>query len=107
MQLSIIVPTYNEAPNIAELVRRVTTEADGIEAEIIFVDDSTDATPDVVREVAASAALPVRVGGGGREGRWWWGVGSGFPASCRWSWSPLRGRAHQCVGCAGCCLRTV
>ncbi len=61
MQLSIIVPTYNEAPNVAELVRRVTAETDGIEAEIIFVDDSTDATPDVVREVAASASLPVRL----------------------------------------------
>ena len=61
MQLSIIVPTYNEAPNVAELVRRVTAETDGIEAEIIFVDDSTDATPDIVREVAASASLPVRL----------------------------------------------
>ena len=55
MQLSIIVPTYNEAPNVAELVRRVTAETRGIDAEMIFVDDSTDATPDVVREVAASA----------------------------------------------------
>ncbi|CAN5553304.1 glycosyltransferase family 2 protein [soil metagenome] len=61
MQLSIIVPTYNEAPNVAELVRRVTDETRGLDAEIIFVDDSTDATPDVVREVAASAALPVRL----------------------------------------------
>ncbi|HWM17206.1 MAG TPA: glycosyltransferase family 2 protein [Microbacterium sp.] len=61
MQLSIIVPTYNEAPNVAELVRRVTAETEGIDAEIIFVDDSTDATPDVVREVAASASLPVRL----------------------------------------------
>lgn len=61
MQLSIIVPTYNEAPNVAELVRRVTAETAGIDAEIIFVDDSTDATPDVVRNLAASAALPVRV----------------------------------------------
>ncbi|MCR2808158.1 MULTISPECIES: glycosyltransferase [unclassified Microbacterium] len=61
MELSIIVPTYNEAPNVAELVRRVTAETAGIDAEIIFVDDSTDATPDVVREVAASAALPVRL----------------------------------------------
>ena len=33
----------------------------GIDAEIIFVDDSTDDTPDVIREVAASAALPVRL----------------------------------------------
>jgi dolichol-phosphate mannosyltransferase len=61
MQLSIIVPTYNEAPNVAELVRRVAVAADGIDAEIVFVDDSTDATPDVVREIAASAPLPVRV----------------------------------------------
>ena len=61
MQLSIIVPTYNEAPNVAELVRRVTTAVEGIDAEIIFVDDSTDDTPDVIREVAASAALPVRL----------------------------------------------
>ncbi len=63
MQLSIVVPTYNEAPNVAELVRRVTAAVDGegIEAEIVFVDDSTDATPDVIREVAASASLPVRL----------------------------------------------
>src|SRR5918993_244757 len=61
MQLSIIVPTYNEAPNVAELVRRVERETRGIDAEIIFVDDSTDATPEVIREVAASAGLPVRL----------------------------------------------
>jgi dolichol-phosphate mannosyltransferase len=61
MQLSIIVPTYNEAPNVAELVRRVAAETRGIDAEIIFVDDSTDGTPDVIREVAASAAVSVRL----------------------------------------------
>lgn len=61
VQLSIIVPTFNEAPNVAELVRRVTAAAEGIDAEIIFVDDSTDDTPDVIREVAASASLPVRL----------------------------------------------
>ena len=71
MQLSIIVPTYNEAPNVAELVRRVTAAVEsvsveagvpgGLEAEIVFVDDSTDATPDVIREVAASASIPVRL----------------------------------------------
>ncbi|SDG42368.1 glycosyltransferase [Microbacterium pygmaeum] len=66
MHLSIIVPTYNEAPNVAELVRRVTetlrTPAmQGVDAEIIFVDDSTDATPDAIVAVAASASLPVRL----------------------------------------------
>ena len=61
MQLSIIVPTFNEAPNVAELVRRVAIETAGMDAELVFVDDSTDATPDVIREVAASAPLPVRL----------------------------------------------
>ena len=61
MQLSIIVPTFNEAPNVAELIRRVTAAVEGIDAEVIFVDDSTDHTPDVIREVAASAGLPVRL----------------------------------------------
>ena len=61
VQLSIIVPTYNEAPNVSELVRRVTAAVEGIDAEVIFVDDSTDATPEIVREVASTAALPVRV----------------------------------------------
>lgn len=61
MQLSIIVPTYNEAPNVAELVRRVADAVRGIEAEIVFVDDSTDATAAVIAEIAASAPLPVRL----------------------------------------------
>ncbi|WP_067164426.1 glycosyltransferase [Microbacterium sp. TNHR37B] len=67
MDLSIIVPTYNEAPNVAELVRRVAAALDGAgggvrtTAEIIFVDDSTDDTPEVVRLVAEQAPLPVRL----------------------------------------------
>ena len=61
VQLSIIVPTFNEAPNVAELIRRVTAAVEGIDAEVVFVDDSTDDTPDVIREVAASASLPVRL----------------------------------------------
>ncbi|WP_194397225.1 glycosyltransferase [Microbacterium atlanticum] len=65
MQLSIIVPTFNEAPNVAELVRRIAAALalvpGGVDAEILFVDDSTDATPDVIRGIAASAPLPVRL----------------------------------------------
>jgi dolichol-phosphate mannosyltransferase len=73
MLLSIVVPTFNEAPNIEELVLRVASAVDGagIDAEIVFVDDSTDATPDVIREVAdrlaaeraqaAASTLPVRL----------------------------------------------
>ncbi len=61
VQLSIIVPTFNEAPNVAELVRRVSAAVEGIDAEIVFVDDSTDATPAVVRDIATSSSLPVRL----------------------------------------------
>ncbi|QCB93751.1 glycosyltransferase [Cellulomonas shaoxiangyii] len=60
-RLTVIVPTFNEAPNVAELVRRVAAATSGIDAELLFVDDSTDGTADVVRAVAPTAGLPVRV----------------------------------------------
>ena len=44
-----------------ELVRRVAAAVSGMDAEILFVDDSIDDTPDVVRAVAAEAQLPVRL----------------------------------------------
>ncbi|WP_239451774.1 glycosyltransferase [Frondihabitans sp. PAMC 28766] len=61
MELSVIVPTFNEAPNVEELVRRVTAATAGLDAEIVFVDDSRDNTPDVIREVASRAGMPVRL----------------------------------------------
>ncbi|MGB4779551.1 glycosyltransferase [Microbacterium sp.] len=61
MQLTIIVPTFNEAPNVAELVQRVAAATAGIDTEIVFVDDSSDETPEVIRDVAATAPLPVRL----------------------------------------------
>lgn len=61
MQLTVIVPTFNEAPNVAELVRRTAAATGDFDTEMIFVDDSTDATPDTIREVAAAASIPVRL----------------------------------------------
>jgi dolichol-phosphate mannosyltransferase len=61
VDLSIVVPTFNEAPNIAELVRRIASATEGLDREILFVDDSTDATPAEIERVAASAPLPVRL----------------------------------------------
>ncbi len=61
MDLSVIVPTFNEGPNVAELVRRTTDALAGRAIEVIFVDDSTDDTPDVIRMVAAAATVPVRL----------------------------------------------
>ena len=39
--LSIVVPTFNERDNVAELVRRIGESLFGIEWEIVFVDDDS------------------------------------------------------------------
>jgi dolichol-phosphate mannosyltransferase len=56
--MSVVVPTYNEAANIDELLARLvaTLPAD---CEVIFVDDSTDSTPEVIRAAAKQCAIPV------------------------------------------------
>ena len=59
--VTVIVPTYNERQNVAELVRRVAHALHGIDAEILFVDDSSDDTAIEVERVAQNAPLPVRV----------------------------------------------
>lgn len=61
MDVSVIVPTFNEAPNVRELVERIQTSLRGRLAEIVFVDDSNDDTPTVIEHVAAQAAIPVRL----------------------------------------------
>jgi len=60
-RVTVIVPTFNEAPNVAELVRRVGAATRGLGVELLFVDDSSDDTAAVVRAVAPTAELPVRV----------------------------------------------
>ncbi|MBK1694450.1 dolichol monophosphate mannose synthase [Chromatium weissei] len=56
-ELAIIVPTYNEAHSVAELVRRVTAVLNTTAWEIIFVDDdSPDGTAEQVRELARQNA---------------------------------------------------
>ncbi len=61
MNLSIIVPTFNEAANVDELVERIGAAMQGRAFEIIFVDDSTDDTPARVREIANRVDFPVRL----------------------------------------------
>ena len=52
-QLSIIVPTFKERGNVAELVRRLDLALAGIAWEAIFVDDnSPDGTAAAVKELA-------------------------------------------------------
>lgn len=59
MRVTVVVPTFNEGPNVAELVRRIAEATTGLDCRVLFVDDSTDDTPAVVARVAADAAIPV------------------------------------------------
>ena len=49
--LSIVVPTYNEAGNIRRLVERVSQALGETRFELIVVDDSTDGTEQLLREM--------------------------------------------------------
>src|SRR5260221_3600078 len=53
-ELSVVVPTFKERGNVAELVRRLEASLAGIAWEAIFVDDnSPDGTAAAVKEIAA------------------------------------------------------
>ncbi|OZB89897.1 MAG: glycosyl transferase family 2, partial [Microbacterium sp. 14-71-5] len=58
---TVIIPTFNERDNIAALISRVSAALSDRDGEILFVDDSTDDTPGVIRTLAASAPMPVRL----------------------------------------------
>jgi dolichol-phosphate mannosyltransferase len=57
--LSIILPTRNEAANIHPLMDRITKTVCGVSTEVLFVDDSEDDTPQVIREMAEDSPLDV------------------------------------------------
>src|ERR671920_1132354 len=49
--LTLVVPTRNEAANIPVLVGELRESLSGIEYRVVFVDDSTDETPEVIRDL--------------------------------------------------------
>src|SRR5882762_6084957 len=57
--LTVIIPTRNEAGNVASLVSRLDAALGDLGAGILFVDDSSDQTPQRIVEVAASVVRPV------------------------------------------------
>jgi cellulose synthase/poly-beta-1,6-N-acetylglucosamine synthase-like glycosyltransferase len=62
--MSVIIPTLNEATNIAELLSRLgqTLTQASIPCEIIIVDDhSTDNTVSIVETIAQEQTLPIRI----------------------------------------------
>lgn len=66
MAITVVVPTFNEGPNVIELVRRLDEALSGaVGARILFVDDSRDDTPAVIeRAIAGQRAIggvPIRM----------------------------------------------
>ena len=47
--LTLVIPTRNEADNIPRLVRELKESLSGVDYRVVFVDDSTDQTPEVIR----------------------------------------------------------
>ncbi|CCK27804.1 dolichol-phosphate mannosyltransferase [Streptomyces davaonensis JCM 4913] len=60
--VTIVVPTFNESANIRELLHQITESVPArLPCEVVFVDDSTDDTPEVIKEAAQDCPFPVAV----------------------------------------------
>ncbi|KFG73979.1 glycosyltransferase [Streptomyces mutabilis] len=60
--VTIVVPTFNESGNVRRLLRLITESVPArLPCEVVFVDDSTDDTPDVIRAAAPGCPFPVTV----------------------------------------------
>jgi len=60
-QLSVVIPTRNEERNVEPLLDQLGQVFAGQNAEIIFVDDSDDGTPQALAAQAASCPVQVRL----------------------------------------------
>ena len=60
-ELSVVVPTRNEAAGIGRFLDALLPALDGIDAEVIVVDDSTDETPEVVERHVHRSSQPIRL----------------------------------------------
>ena len=49
--LTVVIPTRNEAGNVPVLMRELRESLSGVDYRIVFVDDSTDETPEVIRNL--------------------------------------------------------
>jgi len=61
VDLTVVIPTRNEAPNVPEMLRRLDGALRDLDAEVLFVDDSDDDTPAVISAAAQVAPRPVRL----------------------------------------------
>ena len=59
--ISLVIPTRNEAGNIEPLLMRIHQAVKGIATEVVFVDDSTDNTPEVIGKLQEWFPLPIKL----------------------------------------------
>ncbi|MEU3914259.1 MULTISPECIES: glycosyltransferase family 2 protein [unclassified Streptomyces] len=60
--VTLIIPTFNESANVAELLRQLRACLPAHPpCEVLFVDDSTDDTPALIEKAAADCPFPVAV----------------------------------------------
>ncbi|MEU1573011.1 glycosyltransferase family 2 protein [Streptomyces collinus] len=60
--VTIVVPTFNESANVRQLLRQITESVPArLPCEVVFVDDSTDDTPEVIEKAAQDCPFPVTV----------------------------------------------
>src|SRR5919205_986713 len=50
--LTLVVPTRNEAENVPKLVHELRLSLSDLDYRVVFVDDSTDGTPEVIQGLA-------------------------------------------------------
>lgn len=53
-RITVIIPTFNEIGNIAPLTQAIKAALNDITFEILFADDSTDTTTDIIRQLASN-----------------------------------------------------
>ncbi|MFI1865193.1 glycosyltransferase [Streptomyces jumonjinensis] len=60
--VTVVVPTFNESESVGELLHRLTESVPSrLSCEVVFVDDSTDGTPEAIRDAAQDCPFPVTV----------------------------------------------
>ncbi|GIT80767.1 hypothetical protein LLS1_24360 [Leifsonia sp. LS1] len=59
--VTLVVPTFNEAGNIVRLLDKIEEAVDAATTEVLFVDDSSDDTPDRILDQSEIRDLPVRL----------------------------------------------
>lgn len=70
IDLTVVIPTRDEEGNVEPIVAGLGEALAGVDAEIVFVDDSSDSTPGAILAEAARSTLPVRLVHRSPDQRW-------------------------------------